>query len=117
MVFGLPKVITSDQGSGFRNSVNESLMDLMGIDHRLTTPYHPQVSLHKIYMKCFSLKPLVPLLNAWGLFTIFLILSLCFLSTIFVCWFVQTVFNSYICFLLVYATTGSFLVQANGLAE
>ena len=47
MRFGLPKVITSDQGGEFNNSLDTELMKTMGIDHRLTTPYHPQV----IYVK------------------------------------------------------------------
>ena len=44
MQFGLPKVITSDQGSEFNNNLDKKLMKMMNIDHRLTTPYHPQVS-------------------------------------------------------------------------
>ena len=36
-------MITSDQGSEFNNSLDTELMDMLGIDHRLTTPYHPQV--------------------------------------------------------------------------
>ena len=43
MTFGLPRVITSDQGGEFNNDLDSELMKLMGIDHRLTTPYHPQV--------------------------------------------------------------------------
>ncbi len=43
MVFGIPSVITSDQGGEFRNGLDYELMTLLGIDHRLTTPYHPQV--------------------------------------------------------------------------
>ena len=42
---GLPRVLTSDQGSEFNNELNKELMTLMKIDHRLTTAYHPQVSL------------------------------------------------------------------------
>ena len=48
MVFGLPKVITSDQGREFHNSLNEGIMKLMGIDHRLATPHHPQVSCQSV---------------------------------------------------------------------
>ena len=40
MTFGLPKLITTDQGCEFTNCL---LMKLLHIDHRLTTPYHPQV--------------------------------------------------------------------------
>ena len=52
MRFGLPRVVTSDQGSEFNNSLDTELMDMLGIDHRLTTPYHPQV---KIANKLFNL--------------------------------------------------------------
>ena len=48
MQFGLPRVITSDQGSEFNNSLDTELMEMLGIEHRLTTPYHPQVCM--IYM-------------------------------------------------------------------
>lgn len=41
-VMGLPSVITTDQGSEFRNQVNRELMDRYGIQHRLTMAYHPQ---------------------------------------------------------------------------
>jgi len=44
MQFGLPRVITSDQGSKFNNRLDKKLMKMMRIDHRLTTPYHPQVT-------------------------------------------------------------------------
>ncbi len=41
---GLPAVITSDQGREFHNHLNHVLMETFGIDHRLTTPYHPQAN-------------------------------------------------------------------------
>ena len=41
---GLPFVVTTDQGSEFRNHLNEELMNVFGIQHRLTTPYHPQAN-------------------------------------------------------------------------
>ena len=44
MRMGIPKVITSDQGSEFNNKLNDAFMERLQIDHRLTTPYHPQVS-------------------------------------------------------------------------
>ena len=37
----LPRVIVSDNGKEFDNHLNA---DLLGIQHRLITPYHPQVS-------------------------------------------------------------------------
>ena len=40
---GLPSVITSDQGKEFNNRLDKKLMNLLGIEHRLTTPYYPQV--------------------------------------------------------------------------
>ena len=43
MKFGIPKVITTDQGSEFNNKLDSELMALLNVDHRLTTPYHPQV--------------------------------------------------------------------------
>ncbi|XP_065911163.1 uncharacterized protein [Dysidea avara] len=44
MQFGLPRVITSDQGSEFNNCLDKKLMKMMKIDHCLTTPYHPQAN-------------------------------------------------------------------------
>ena len=41
---GLPSVMTTDQGKEFRNQVNDELMKTFGIDHRLTTAYHPQAN-------------------------------------------------------------------------
>ena len=43
MRMGLPKIITTDNGTEFKNELNKHLMDLLGIDHWLTTAYHPQV--------------------------------------------------------------------------
>ena len=39
---GLPSVITTDQGTEFRNQVNDKLMKTFDIKHHLTTAYHPQ---------------------------------------------------------------------------
>lgn len=41
---GLPSVITTDQGKEFHNAVNAELMDVLGIEHRMTTAYHPQAN-------------------------------------------------------------------------
>ena len=47
---GLPSVITTDQGTEFRNQVNDKLMKTIDIKHRLTTAYHPQANgLHERY--------------------------------------------------------------------
>lgn len=43
-VMGIPAVITTDQGREFRNKVNSELTSAFGIDHRLTTAYHPQAN-------------------------------------------------------------------------
>ena len=43
-VLGLPSVITTDQGSEFRNQLNAELTTTFGIKHRLTTAYHPQAN-------------------------------------------------------------------------
>jgi len=45
MRMGLPQVLTTDQGSEFVNQLDDELMTKLGIDHRLTTPYHLQVCL------------------------------------------------------------------------
>lgn len=41
---GLPAVITTDQGKKFHNQFNAEMMDVFGIEHRMTTPYHPQAN-------------------------------------------------------------------------
>ena len=43
MRLGLPQVLTTDQGTEFKNELNDELMQILGIEHRLTTAYHPQV--------------------------------------------------------------------------
>ena len=52
MRMGLPSILTTDNGSEFRNKLNSAMMKQLGIRHSLITPYHPQV--HKVYN--FSLK-------------------------------------------------------------
>lgn len=42
---GLPKILTTDQGSEFKNSLNTQLMKNLGVKHHLVTPYHPQVKI------------------------------------------------------------------------
>ena len=43
MRMGLPRVILSDNGREFNNELDTTLASLLGINRRLTTPYHPQV--------------------------------------------------------------------------
>lgn len=45
MRMGLPQVLTTDQETEFKNELNEELMRILGIEHRLTTAYHPQVGI------------------------------------------------------------------------
>jgi transposase InsO family protein len=40
--FGLPKIIQSDNGTEFVNSLMEELLTLFKIHHRLSLPYHPR---------------------------------------------------------------------------
>lgn len=44
MQFGIPQLITSDNGSEFNNHLNKAVAKKLGIKHIFTTPYHPQVS-------------------------------------------------------------------------
>lgn len=41
-LFGLPKILQSDNGSEFANDVIRALVKLTGIDHRLISPYNPR---------------------------------------------------------------------------
>ena len=41
---GLPSVITTDQGKEFHNQFNAQMMNVFGIKHQMTTPYHPQAN-------------------------------------------------------------------------
>eukprot|EP00731_Ephydatia_muelleri_P039295 Em1348g1a len=40
---GLPNVLTTDNGSEFRNKLNAAMLKKLGIRHSFITPYHPQV--------------------------------------------------------------------------
>ncbi len=42
--FGCPKILISDRGSHFLNDAIVSLTKLFNINHRKTTPYHPQTN-------------------------------------------------------------------------
>ena len=48
---GCPEVIISDQGPEFNNAANATLFSLLGVEHRVTAAYHPQVILHVYYIK------------------------------------------------------------------
>jgi transposase InsO family protein len=41
LVNGFPEKIVSDCGTEFVNSLNKQLCSLVGVSHRLTSPYHP----------------------------------------------------------------------------
>lgn len=41
-IFGLPKIIQSDQGSNFTSSMFAEVLRQLGIRHNLATAYHPQ---------------------------------------------------------------------------
>ena len=43
MRMGIPRILTTDQGSEFRNRLNDEMMKLLNTKHHLTTAYHPQV--------------------------------------------------------------------------
>lgn len=40
--FGVPQVLISDRGQGFRSQLMVSLVGKMGIQHQFSSPYHPQ---------------------------------------------------------------------------
>jgi len=42
--FGVPAVVTSDRGVQFTSSVWSGLCQKLGINHKLTTAYHPQAN-------------------------------------------------------------------------
>ena len=42
MKMGLPAVIIIDQGSEFKNQLNDEMMKILNIRHHLITAYHPQ---------------------------------------------------------------------------
>nr|GFA17052.1 reverse transcriptase domain-containing protein [Tanacetum cinerariifolium] len=44
--FGTPKAIISDRGTHFCNDQFSRVMAKYGVNHRLSTPYHPQISGH-----------------------------------------------------------------------
>ena len=43
-LFGPPKQILSDQGKEFVNKIVKNLTKVTGVEHRITSPYHPQTN-------------------------------------------------------------------------
>ena len=41
MRMGIPNVLAADQGSEFKNHINDEVMKLLNIKHHLATAYHP----------------------------------------------------------------------------
>ncbi len=41
-IFGLPKVIQTDQGSNFTSHIFEQTVQELGVEHRLSSAYHPE---------------------------------------------------------------------------
>ena len=46
MRMGIPELLTSDNGSEFKNELDAQLAMSLGIKRIFTTPYHPQVNLY-----------------------------------------------------------------------
>ena len=46
---GCPEIIISDQGPEFNNAANATLFSLLGVEHRVTAAYHPQVGTNYLY--------------------------------------------------------------------
>ena len=40
---GCPEIVITDQGREFVNEITRQLYEITGTQHRLTSPYHPQV--------------------------------------------------------------------------
>ena len=43
-IYGIPKQITTDNGSEYVNELQKAIWDSLQIDHNVTTPYHPQAN-------------------------------------------------------------------------
>jgi len=44
--FGCPKILVNDRGSHFHNETIELMTNIFKINHKKTTPYHPQTNGH-----------------------------------------------------------------------
>ncbi|CDH60654.1 hypothetical protein RO3G_15169 [Lichtheimia corymbifera JMRC:FSU:9682] len=42
--FGIPRVLQSDNGREFKNTIMKKLVESLGVHHRFTTPYHPRAN-------------------------------------------------------------------------
>ena len=42
--YGVPKVVLSDQGREFVNKFSAALYEALGVEHKTTSPYHPQTN-------------------------------------------------------------------------
>ena len=64
-VYGVPQIIVTDQGSEFCNDTLREIMDDLKIEHRTTTPYHPQSnSQAEVFNKTGTPPPRFPVLFA-----------------------------------------------------
>ena len=52
MRMGLPHVILSDNGTEFNDQLDQIVASLLGVKRRLTTPYHPQVTIIILRIFC-----------------------------------------------------------------
>jgi hypothetical protein len=43
-IFGVPKLLVSDQGKEFVNKFSQAIWDALKIEHKMTSPYHPQTN-------------------------------------------------------------------------
>lgn len=60
--FGFPKIIQSDNGTEFVNQLVQLMTKNCGIDHRLTTPYHPRangLAERNVQTSCRAIKKLL----------------------------------------------------------
>ena len=48
MRMGIPRVLTTDNGTEFKNQLDTHLAEALGIKRIYTTPYHPQVCYNMI---------------------------------------------------------------------
>jgi transposase InsO family protein len=42
--YGVPRIVISDGGSRFIDQTFQKALTEVGVDHRIATPYHPQMS-------------------------------------------------------------------------